>query len=84
MKQESTRRFNCKGVWYFHGYLTNGFRFHTLELQKNRMYQNSVVMVKGIGGDKEQDYFGHNWITIFEGKATDIVSLWLVRYSEDW
>lgn len=47
-----------KGVRCFNGYLANGFRFHTLELQKKRMYQNSGVMVKGTSGDKEQDYFG--------------------------
>ncbi|XP_074278569.1 uncharacterized protein LOC141602161 [Silene latifolia] len=43
-----------KGVQYFSGFLANGFRFHTRDVETKRRNQNSGVMVKGVG----HDYYG--------------------------
>ncbi|XP_074294134.1 uncharacterized protein LOC141621874 [Silene latifolia] len=43
-----------KGVQYFNGFLANGFRFHTRDVETKRRNQNSGVMVKGVG----HDYYG--------------------------
>ncbi|XP_065871602.1 uncharacterized protein [Euphorbia lathyris] len=47
-----------EGVKCFNGYVGNGFRFHTKETERKRVNQNSGVMVKGIVGAREDDYFG--------------------------
>ncbi|XP_074281896.1 uncharacterized protein LOC141606599 isoform X1 [Silene latifolia] len=43
-----------KGVQCYSGFLANGFRFHTKDVEKKRRNQNSGIMVKGSGCD----YFG--------------------------
>lgn len=47
-----------RGVQCFGGYLANGFRFHTSDIEKKRKNQNSGVMVKGIVESKDIDYYG--------------------------
>lgn len=44
----------------FSGYVTNGFRFHTLQRDKNLRMQNSGVVVLGDtgGGHETLDYYG--------------------------
>ncbi|XP_065860184.1 uncharacterized protein [Euphorbia lathyris] len=46
------------GIQTFKGYVINGFRFHTKELETKRLKQNSGVLVKGVMGDKMIDYYG--------------------------
>uniref|UniRef100_A0A803N216 DUF4216 domain-containing protein n=1 Tax=Chenopodium quinoa TaxID=63459 RepID=A0A803N216_CHEQI len=47
-----------KGVLCFNGILENGFGFHTRDIEMKRVHQNSGVMVKGIVGNTEKDYYG--------------------------
>ncbi|KAJ0041453.1 hypothetical protein Pint_28227 [Pistacia integerrima] len=42
----------------FSGYIINGFRFHTKQLEGKRVKQNSGVLVKGMVEDKNIDYYG--------------------------
>lgn len=46
------------GVQRFTGYVVNGFRFHTKELEGKRSKQNSGILVKGMMGNKKIDYYG--------------------------
>ncbi|XP_070011494.1 uncharacterized protein [Nicotiana sylvestris] len=46
------------GVQRFKGYEINGFRFHTKQLEGNRVKQNSGVLVRGIMNGQNIDYYG--------------------------
>ncbi|XP_031265479.1 uncharacterized protein LOC116123878 [Pistacia vera] len=46
------------GIQRFSGYIINGFRFHTKQLEGKRVKQNSGVLVKGMVEDKNIDYYG--------------------------
>ena len=54
----SLARDPLKGVQRFKGYVINGFRFHTKELEAKRSKQNSGVLVKGVMENKYIDYYG--------------------------
>ncbi|XP_043808173.1 uncharacterized protein LOC110607546 isoform X2 [Manihot esculenta] len=54
----SLARGPLNGVQQFSGYIINGFRFHTKQLEEKRVKQNSGVVVKGNFGDKRLGYFG--------------------------
>ncbi|XP_075099537.1 uncharacterized protein LOC142176307 [Nicotiana tabacum] len=46
------------GVQRFKGYEINGFKFHTKQLEGNRVKQNSGVLVRGIMNGQNIDYYG--------------------------
>ena len=46
------------GIQRFSGYIINGFRFHTKQLEGKRVKQNSGVLVKGMVENKNIDYYG--------------------------
>ncbi|KAL2934288.1 Methionine--tRNA ligase [Bienertia sinuspersici] len=70
-----------KGVQCFSGIVGNGFRFHTRDIEMKRVHQNSGVMVKGIVGDTEKNYYGI---------LTDILVIqyldgkWVMLFRCDW
>lgn len=67
----------------FSGYITNGFRFHTFQRDKNLSTQNSGVVVLGDTGD------GHETLD-FYGVLTEVIKLeylggnYIVLFRCDW
>ncbi|CAI0464567.1 unnamed protein product [Linum tenue] len=46
------------GVERFHGYVINGFRFHTRDHESQKAKQNSGILLRGLLGSKAMDYYG--------------------------
>ncbi|XP_070051829.1 uncharacterized protein [Nicotiana tomentosiformis] len=69
------------GIQRFKGYEINGFRFHTKQLEGNRVRQNSGVLVRGVTNGQNTNYYGVITEIIelqyFEGKR-------IVLFQCDW
>jgi len=68
MRMKGNSQVSCKlyslargpfdGVQRFKGYEINDFRFHTKQLEGNRVKQNSCVLVRGIMNGQNINYYG--------------------------
>ncbi|XP_016436993.1 uncharacterized protein LOC107763084 isoform X2 [Nicotiana tabacum] len=69
------------GIQRFKGYEINGFRFHTKQLEGNRVRQNSGVLVRGVTNGQNTNYYGVITeiveLQYFEGKR-------IVLFQCDW
>ncbi|XP_070038020.1 uncharacterized protein [Nicotiana tomentosiformis] len=69
------------GIQRFKGYEINGFRFHTKQLEGNRVRQNSGALVRGVTNGQNTNYYGVLTeiveLQYFEGKQ-------IVLFKCDW